>query len=192
MQSGADPVGRADHRGRLVAAIGGEHVVVIGDRAATGQRQPAETRRGRGMGDLGVQPAPHRIQLAQPLEQRGVLAHPPGRPLVEMVVGVHQTGRDQAVPPVHHDVLRSRAGRPGAHLDDQLVLDHHVTGQVLGAGIVHGGDRRAVDDRSTHGRSPANRSPLIVTFNRMPHGVPSGAPASSHQYTEYSRQPPFA
>ena len=39
---------------------------------------------------------PDRIQLGQPLEQRGVGCHPPGRPLIQVMVGVDQAGSGQA------------------------------------------------------------------------------------------------
>ena len=123
VQARADPVGGLDQRGYLVAAVAGEDVVVVGDGGAAGQREPRHARGGCRVGDLGVEPAPDRVQRDQPLEQGRVLRVAAGRPLVEVVVGVDETGRDQAAACV--DVRRARVGgrRPVADGQDAVVLD---------------------------------------------------------------------
>ena len=84
---GAAAISAREH----VAAVAGEHVVVVGGRGAAGPGQPGQAAGGRGVHQVGVDPAPHRVQRGQPAEQGVVDGQPAGDPLVQVVVGVDQT-----------------------------------------------------------------------------------------------------
>ncbi|GAB3156890.1 hypothetical protein GCM10027258_64180 [Amycolatopsis stemonae] len=96
------------------------------------------------MRDLGVEVAPDRVERDQPLEERVVGGQAAGRPLVEVVVGVDQAGRDQAARRV--DTLVELAGVDAfADFGDPVVLDDDVAGLVFGTG--DRGDRATADER---------------------------------------------
>jgi hypothetical protein len=123
--------------------------VVIGrGRAARAQqrREPGTRRRAL---DPRVDPRPRRIQLDQPLEERGVLGEPTRRPLVEVVVAVDQPRRGEAARAVDpRTVERRLAGTDGR---DPVALDDDVPVPVDGA--ADGGDRAALDDHEAASRT---------------------------------------
>src|SRR6202012_1747611 len=90
----------------------------------------------------------------QPREQGAVGGEAPGQPLVEVVVGVDQTGGGQAATPVDDPRALDRGGRAGADGADPTVGHHDVPARVLGARGVDGGDRGAVDDDGAHQQKP--------------------------------------
>ena len=140
----ADPGG--GERFDLVSAVTREDVVVVGDGGAAGGREPRETRRGGGVRDLGVEPAPDRVQRDQPFEE-GVIGGEAARgPLVEVVMGVDQTGRDQAAGAVDAFVVVAVGCLPRADRRDAVVLEDDVARGVLGTRSVDRGDRGVLDD----------------------------------------------
>ena len=99
---------------------------MIGAGGAAAQRQLAQPDPRRHVGRFLVQPAPHRIQGTQPLEQvtaqrRGKGA---GQVLVEMVMGVDQSRRHQAAPGIDHP-LRRRLPPRRSHRADQAAPDRY-------------------------------------------------------------------
>ena len=137
---------RADLGREHVPAVAGEDVVVIGGGGAAGGRQPRQASSGRREHDLGVDAAPHRVQLGEPAEQGGVHRQAARRPLVEVMVGVHQAGRGQA--PGGVDVPGAgevAGGGPGGDGADPAALDHDMAAVMLGARAVHGHHRAAVE-----------------------------------------------
>ena len=71
-----------------------EDVVVVEHRRASRQCQLGEARARRGVLRLRVDRRPHRVQLAQPREQVGLLRACPRERLVQVVVRVDEPGRD--------------------------------------------------------------------------------------------------
>ena len=148
MEPQPDPAGGVDLRREHVAAVAGEHVVVVGARRAPGAGQPTQAGGRRGADDLGVDPGPHGIELGEPAEQALLLREAPGGPLVEVVVGVHQAGRGQAAGAVDELVARCAGRRAaGPDRDDPIAVDDDVPVDVLRAGGVDGGDGTALDHR---------------------------------------------
>ncbi len=98
------------------------------------------------------------------IRDRGaVRGEAPARPLVEVVVGVDQAGRDQAPGHVDPGVPGGQlAGPAGADADDPAAGHHHVAHGVLGAGTVHSGHGAAVEHHVlslAHRDSPSAASP---------------------------------
>src|SRR5262249_43358565 len=125
---------RADLGREHVPAVVGEDVVVIGGGGAAGGGQPGQAAPRRREYDLGVDAAPHRVQLGEPAEQGGVHRQAARRPLVEVVVGVHQAGRGQA--PGGVDVPgagETGGGGAGGNGADPPAFDHDMAAVMLGA-----------------------------------------------------------
>ena len=124
--------GRVDLGAEQVAAVVREDVVVVGGRRAAGLRQPGQGAGGRGPGDVGVEPAPDRVERGQPLEQRAVDGEAAGHPLVEVVVGVDEARRDQAAAAVDPAALTCSSGaRPAPTAMILLSSTHDVPAGVL-------------------------------------------------------------
>ena len=168
-----DGRGGADLDLEEVPGVSGKDVVVVGGRRAARARERRQTGARRRPARLGVDQRPYRVELDQPLEQRRLLSESAGRPLVEVVMAVDETGRRQvaaAVDPLSlwvggHSIPRA----PLAEGDDPVALDHDVPVAILGPDRVDGRDRAAFDDR-THrhsGLSAAIRSPASRTASRI-------------------------
>jgi hypothetical protein len=143
-----DLPGREDLGRQQVTPPGREHVVMVGGRAAAGQRQPAQVGRGRGLDQLRVQAGPDRIQRGQPAEQGLVGRVAAGDPLVQVVMGVDQAGRGQqagAVDPLGRGVVRRH--RAGPDRRDPVPVEYQVSAGVFGSRRVHRRDVAAVDDQ---------------------------------------------
>jgi hypothetical protein len=113
-----------------------------------------------------VDAGPHRVQRGEPLEQRGVDGQAAGGPLVEVLVGVDQTGGQQAAGAVEHAVgspAYSLGCGTGSDRRDPVAVDDHVPGRVLGARRVDGADRDRVDDEG----HPRPRSAASRTASRI-------------------------
>src|SRR5919199_1298664 len=129
---------------------------MVGSRGAAGARQGSESGAGRRSLHVLVYERPCRIQLHEPLEERGLLREPAGRPLVEMMVAVHEPRGGQAPAPVD-----ARGPLAGVFLGyvapadgcDAVALDDEVAGGVLAAAGVHGGDGAPLDHRALQASS---------------------------------------
>ena len=86
-----------------------EHVVMVEHGRAARQRELGEARARRRVLRLGVDPRPHRVQLAQPGEEVGLLRPGAREGLVQVVVGVDQARRDDGAVQVDA-LLRVRLG----------------------------------------------------------------------------------
>ncbi len=106
VESKADLRSRGDLGLENVAGVAGNDVVVVGGGRTSGFRQPREAAGGRHVDGVGVDTCPDGVQGGQPLEKRRVRGQASGDPLVEMMMCVDQTRRDQATTPVDH--LRTR------------------------------------------------------------------------------------
>ena len=111
-------------------------VVESGRTAAEGNRREAGSR-GRVLG-IPVDPAPERIELAEPAEEVGLLRPRPREGLVEVVVRVDEAGRDQCAAEVLEGLRVRRIAL--ADLDDEAVVDQDPAVGELGAGVVHRDD----------------------------------------------------
>jgi hypothetical protein len=120
--------------------------MVIGGRRTARADEHGKRAARRGADHLLVDPRPDRVEGDQPVEEVRLLRQPAGEPLVQVVVGVDQTGGDKAAARVDPLVDRGQRGRrPRAHLSDAPVRHHDMAGRVLGAGTVHSGHRAALD-----------------------------------------------
>ena len=88
-----------------------EDVVVVEDRAATGQRKLGEAGAGGRVLGLGVDARPRRIELDEPLEERPLRRSSAGEGLVEVVVRVHERGGDDSAGEVAALVSRGLLAR---------------------------------------------------------------------------------
>ena len=120
----------------LLAARKDVVVVERGRAAAEGQR--GETGAGGGVLGIAVDPAPERIELAEPAEEVGLLRPRPREGLVEVVVRVDEAGRDECAAQVLERLRGRRIAL--AHLDDEAVVDEDPAVGELGAGVVHRDD----------------------------------------------------
>ena len=84
-----------------------EDVVVVEDRRAAGQRELREPRARRRVLRLGVDPRPHRVELAQPGEQVRLLGPCAREGLVEVMVRVDKTRENDVIGEVQ-DFVGSR------------------------------------------------------------------------------------
>ena len=135
-----------------------EHVVVVEDGRAAREGELGEPGAGGGVLGLGVEPGPHRQQDLDPLEEVALLRPGPREVLKDVVVRVHEPGRDDGAPEVHRLAGRRRSAAPDA-LDPPLA-DQQPAARMLGAGIVHGDDVRVREQgRGAGGR--AHRSTWI-------------------------------
>ena len=137
-----------------------EDVMVVEHRRAPGQRELCEARARRGVFRLRVDRRPHRIQLAQPREQVGLLRPCPCQGLVQVVVRVDEPGRDDGAGEVDTPVGH-RLG-PVADRRDRRAVDEHPAVGVLGAGVVHRDDPGACVERRHDGPGCDSRSPASV------------------------------
>ena len=146
VEAHAEVAGGVDLGGEEVAGPVGVEVQVVGRRRAARQRQLGEPDPRRQVGALGVQPPPDRVQRLQPTEQR-LVRHRRERPrqvLEQVVVGVHEARRDEAVGRIDdRRGVGSRSRADGLH---EPVGDRHPAAGQLGARVVHRGDRAGVDD----------------------------------------------
>ena len=86
-----------------------EHVVVVEDRRAAGERELGEPRARRGVLGLGVDARPDRVELAQPREEVGLLRAGAREGLVEVMVRVDEARRDDRAAEVD-SLVRLRLG----------------------------------------------------------------------------------
>ena len=124
-----------------------EDVVVVEDGRAARERELGDARASGGVLCLGVDPRPDRIELAQPGEEIGLLRPCACEGLVEVVVRVDESRRDDRA--AEFDPLVARGRVPVADGDDRPSVDEHPAGGVLGAGVVHRDDP-AVRVEATH------------------------------------------
>jgi hypothetical protein len=142
----ADLAGREDLRLEQVPGAAREDVVVVHGRGAAGQGEPGEVRGRGGVQLVGAEPGPDRVERGQPAEEgvvRGVAA---GDPLVEVVMGVDEPGRDEepaAVDPA--PAVHLRRGAAGADRGDPASGEGDVAVGVLGVVVVHGRHVAAAD-----------------------------------------------
>ena len=164
------------------------HVEVVGGRGAPSQGQLAQADPRRHVRRLLVQAAPDRIQGPQPVEQVARQRGPerPGEVLVDVVMGVDQTGRDEAA--VRPDHPAGGRFTPGpAHPDDEPVPRRHpATGDLAALTVLRGDELRTrhhqvdglVSGRA-HGlgryRAPTTRAGARTA--ELPHGLVAGVSA---------------
>ena len=98
--------------------------MVIGDhrRPAHGELPEADGRRHLDIGSRDARP--DRIKLLEPREQVTTRRPAPRQPLVQVMMGVHQPGGDDA--PVTVDHLVTTSGLDRANLGDDAVLKGHL------------------------------------------------------------------
>ena len=112
VEAHAEVAGGVDLGGEEVAGPVGMEVQVVGRRRAARQRQLGEPDPRRQVGALRVERPPDRVQRLQPAEQR-LVRHRRERPrqvLEQVVVGVHEPRRDEAVGRIDRRVAASGAG----------------------------------------------------------------------------------
>src|SRR5215204_6964225 len=125
--------------------------MVVGRGGAAGAGEGGEPGAGRRTLHVLVYERPCRVQVDEPLEERGLLREPAGGPLIEVVVAVHEPRRGKAPAPV--DAQRPLAEvffRHVAPADGRnaIALDDEVAGGVLGAAGVYGGHGATLDHRA--------------------------------------------
>ena len=108
--------------------------MVVEDRRAAGERELGEPGARRGVLGLGVDSRPHRVELAEPAEEIGLLRAGAGQRLVEVVVGVDEPGRDDRAAEV--DAFFGRRLWPAADLGDDRVVGEQPAVRVLRAVVV--------------------------------------------------------
>ena len=133
----AELAGCLDLRLDEPGATAREDVVVVEDRGAARQRQLGQARARGGVLGLGVDPRPHRIELAQPGEQIGLLRPGPGERLVQVVVRVDEPGRDERAGEVDALVgLGRRAPPPTASTRPSAITSHPPSCSAPASSIV--------------------------------------------------------
>ena len=154
----ADGARGLDLGGEQVATVGREDVVVVHRRRAAGLREPAEAGRRGGGHRLLVDAAPHRVEGRQPLEERRVDGEAAGDPLVQVVVGVDQPGRDDAAAGVDDARALDRSGAgPDPTEDTRPSSTSDVAVRILAAVAVHRHDGAAGDQESFGHVTPCSR-----------------------------------
>ena len=133
-----------------------EDVVVVEDRAATGERKLGEAGAGGRVLGLGVDARPRRIELDEPLEERPLRRASAGEGLVEVVVRVHERGGDDRAGEVAALVSQGLLAR--AEGTEEAVLDEDPAIRVLGARVVHRDDMR-VREQGFHRPLPYSSEP---------------------------------
>jgi len=98
--------------------------MVVGRGRAAGERELGQTHQRRRPDVIDVETPPDRVELHQPGEQVAPDAPAARHPLVEMVVGVHETGGDQVAVAPDHLVAGLLGHRPDRL--DQAVADGDV------------------------------------------------------------------
>ena len=111
VQAHADALGRLDDRAHDVAGALREDVVVVAHGRAARAGEHRHAARGADARQARIDLRPQRVQRGEPVEQDRVLRVAAGEPLVQVVVGVDQAGRDEAVRRRRRP-RRRRAGRP--------------------------------------------------------------------------------
>ena len=109
---------------RVVAAR--HYVVVVGHRRRPAQRELGQANCGSHGDVLDGNARPDRVELLEPREQVAAGGTTVGEPLVQVMVGVDQSGCDDAA--VAGDHLITRPGGDGTDLGDHSAFDGHVTG----------------------------------------------------------------
>ena len=94
-------------------------VVVVARERAAAEEQPCHRGPAGGAHRFRVDARPHRVERPQPFEQSPIRHVAAGRPLVHVVVGVHEAGHGEAARLVDHLVGRRRWA--GSDLDDHPV-----------------------------------------------------------------------
>ena len=124
-----------------------EHVVVVEDGRAPGERELCEPGARGGIFRLCVDSRPDRIELAQPREQVGLLRPGARQRLVQVVVGIDEPWGEHCAA----EIDATRVLRLGAAADsgDELALDEHPALLVLRAGVVHRHDPPVCVERTT-------------------------------------------
>ena len=136
-------------------------VMVVEHRCTSGQRQLGEARTGGCVLALRVDPGPHRVQLAQPLEQGRLLRPGSRQRLVEVVVGVDEARRDDRSGEVDDDLRRGRD--TAAHGLDQPVTHEHPAVRKLVARIVHRADPAVLQEHRHRAPRPYRGAPFTAS-----------------------------
>ncbi len=161
VEAHAEVGGGVDLGGEQVAGTVGVHVQVVARRRAPRQRQLRQPDPRRQVRRLGVERRPQRVQRPQPAEQR-LVGHRrvgPRQVLEEMVMGVHEAGRDEA--PTGVDRPRRHGCHAGADRGDEPVGDGDpAVGELAPLGVHRRHAPRAGDDEiSCHVNRGADRRP---------------------------------
>ena len=119
VEAHADGLGCTDFGAEQVAALTREDVVVVGRRRAAGQRECRQAAERRRVHRLLVDTRPDRVQRRQPLEERVIGGEATGDPLIEVVMGVHEPGREHAAGAVDAENVVRQRHRRGVRLDDR-------------------------------------------------------------------------
>src|SRR6266511_1450155 len=144
-----------------------KHVVVVEDRRATGQRQFGEARARGCVLRLLVDPRPHRVERLQPTEEVLLLRSCSRQVLPEVVVRVHEPGRNDRAAEVDHLVcFRLRVAADVAHVP---IVHQEPTACVLARVVIHGDDVRIDEERrhtfsGTSSKRSTSTSPRSVIF----------------------------
>ena len=114
-ESQAQLAGRLHFRLDQSVAAAREDVVVVEDGRAAGERELGETRSSCRVLGLGVDVRPHRVELAQPAEEVGLLRAGPCQRLIQVVMSIDEPrGHDrpgQVDPPVGSRLAAVADGR---------------------------------------------------------------------------------
>ena len=133
VEADAELAGGGDLGAEQVAGAARVQVEVVGRGRAPAEGQLGQTDERAGVHRLLVDPPPQRVQRLQPAEQR-LVGHRrvgPGEVLVQVVVGVDQPGRHQAVGHVDHLGRGGRlVGRPADGLHQPAGDGHPAAGQL--------------------------------------------------------------
>ena len=120
--------------------------MVVEHRRATGERELGEPgARGRVL-RLRVDARPDRVELAQPREEVGLLRPRARQRLVEVMVGVHEPGRDDLASEV--DALAALGLRACTDVANETVFDEEPAARVLAPRVVQRHDVRVGVERA--------------------------------------------
>ena len=134
-----------------------EDVVVVEHGRAARQRELREPGARRRVLRLRVDSRPHRVELAQPAEEVGLLRAGSREGLVQVVVRVDEAGSDERSREV--DALVGSGSVPAPTDDDLAAVDEEPAGLVLGSLVVAGRDPAAgVERRHTASGTSSKRS----------------------------------
>ena len=111
---------------------------------ATGHGQFDQRSTGGYPDVIGVHPRPDRIQRCQPLEKRGVLGNSSGQRLIEVVVGVDQSGNDDLVGEIEDLIGGGRKTCRRADLFDPSITGEEATAGDLLSLLVHRHQHRGI------------------------------------------------
>ena len=144
-----------------------EHVVVVEDGRASGRGELGQPGARGGVLGLCVDSRPERIEGPQPGEQVGLGRMGTRERLVEVVMRVDETGRDESAAQI--DTRVRVRNLTVSDPRDELVLDEQPTVRDLSRGVVHRDDVRACIERlhalsGTSSKRSTSTSPRSVIF----------------------------